>query len=213
MIGRPRVKMCGMMRAEDIQYAGVLGVDAIGLIFYPESPRYLTVHQAQILLKNKPIFMDVVCVLVNPEVTLVHQLLETLPLQCLQFHGDESPSFCEQFEFPYIKAVPADSHERIQAAIQRYSSAQACLLETPALNVRGGSGQIFDWQLIPERAEKPIILAGGLTPDNVQAAIENRMISAVDVCSGIEKMPGIKDHHKMKAFVDRISRHSTSSRS
>lgn len=207
MVGSPRIKMCGMMRAEDIQYAGGLGVDAIGLIFYPKSPRYLTVRQAKILLKSKPIFMDVVCVLVNPEVTLVHQLIETLPIQYLQFHGDESPEFCEQFEFPYIKAVPAQSPEMIQAAIQRYSSAQACLLETPTLNVRGGSGQVFDWEVIPERVEKPIILAGGLTPDNVQTAIKNRMISAVDVCSGVEKIPGMKDHHKMKAFVSRLSNH------
>ncbi|MFJ1267333.1 phosphoribosylanthranilate isomerase [Legionella lytica] len=202
---RVRVKMCGMTRSDDIAHAIGLGVDAIGLIFYPKSSRHVTVEQAKILLKDSPPFVGTVAVLVDPCVELVQQIIEELPIQLLQFHGAESVAFCQQFNKPFIKAIHSDSSTYIQQMAENYVGARAILLDTPSNTVRGGTGLTFDWGVIPQRLDKPYILAGGLDESNVLDAIKSCHPYAVDLCSGIEASPGIKDHTKMTQFMKRIS--------
>lgn len=203
-LSRVRVKMCGMTRSEDIAHAVNLGVDAIGLIFHPTSKRNVTLEQATSLLKNLPPFVDAVAVLVNPEKAFVVEILKRLPIQLIQFHGDESPAFCQQFNKPFIKAIQPDSREHILRAVADFSSAQAVLLDTPSEHARGGTGCTFDWTIIPHDMKKPFILAGGLDEFNVCDAIKSSTPYAVDLCSGIEASPGVKDHKKMSSFMEKI---------
>ena len=201
---RVRIKMCGMTRANDIAHAIALGVDAIGLIFYPKSSRYVNLAAAKSLLQTLPAFVDVVAVFVNPQVNFVTQVIKELPIQCLQFHGDESPEFCGQFGLPYVKAVSATSLQTITQMVTIYPQAAAILLDTPSSTARGGTGVKFDWQIIPKIMARPLILAGGLDSLNVGAAITACAPYAVDVCSGIEVSAGIKDHEKMSQFVTSV---------
>lgn len=201
---RVRVKMCGMTRSEDIAYAIKLGVDAIGLIFYPKSARCVSIEQAQVLLKDLPAFINSVAVLVNPERNFVHRIIENLPIQLLQFHGDESAEFCQQFNKPFIKAIHCDSAEYAHQAAQDFVTAQALLLDSPSETARGGTGSVFDWKIIPKKIDKPFILAGGLNEYNVREAIKLCHPYAVDLCSGIEASPGIKDHGKMSRFMQKL---------
>ncbi|WP_298624075.1 phosphoribosylanthranilate isomerase [uncultured Legionella sp.] len=198
---RIRVKMCGMTRVEDVEHAIDLGVDAIGLIFYPKSSRFLTIEKAEQLLKNIPPFVDVVAVMVNPERNAVQQIIDELPVTLLQFHGDESPDFCHEFGMPFIKAMHATTTEQIQQLTNEFLSAKAILLDTASASSRGGTGITFDWSIIPETLSKPYILAGGLNEVNVLDAIKVCTPYAVDVCSGIEALPGVKDHQKMSRFI------------
>ena len=198
---RVRIKMCGMTRATDIEYATALGVDAIGLIFYQKSPRYVNIECAKGLLQRMPAFVDAVAVVVNPEAAFVWQVVAELPIQYLQFHGDETPAFCEQFGLPYIKAVPATSRETIIQAVNDYQQASALLLDTPSTVSRGGLGVSFDWKRVPSNIGKPLILAGGLSSLNVREAMSACSPYAVDVSSGIESSPGIKEYDKMSQFV------------
>lgn len=198
---RTRVKICGMTRAEDVAHAINLGVDAIGLIFYPKSSRYITLEQAKGLLKNLPPFVDVVAVLVNPEKTLVQKIIDELPIHLLQFHGEESPAFCQQFNKPFIKAIQPHTPEQIKQAMTDYQNASAILLDTPSDTQKGGTGLTFDWQIIPLDLPKPYILAGGLNEFNVLNAIKKTRPYAIDVCSGVEDSPGIKNHLKMNQFI------------
>ncbi|WED44078.1 phosphoribosylanthranilate isomerase [Legionella cardiaca] len=200
---RVRIKMCGMMREQDIAHAVALGVDAIGLIFYPKSPRCVSVEDAKILVQNAPVFLDIVAVLVNPLPSLVEQITHELPIQYLQFHGDEAPEFCTQFNKPFIKAIRANSRDFIDEQCAKHRHASAILLDTPS-PVHGGTGQVFDWTVIPENIKKPLILAGGLSASNIRKAVTGRSVYAVDVCSGVEASPGIKDHNKMSQFVNAL---------
>ncbi|MCE0723462.1 MULTISPECIES: phosphoribosylanthranilate isomerase [Legionella] len=201
---RVRVKMCGMTRNEDIAYAIKLGVDAIGLIFYPKSARCVSIEQAKVLLHDLPAFVDSVAVLVNPERDFVHRIIKELPIQLLQFHGEESAEFCQQFNKPFIKAIHCDSAEYIHKTVRDFMTARALLLDTPSETARGGTGCAFDWTIIPKKAEKPFILAGGLNEYNVHDAIKLCHPYAVDLCSGIEASPGIKDHGKMSRFMQKL---------
>ena len=201
---RTRLKMCGMTRIEDINHAISLGVDAIGLIFYQGSSRYVSIERAKKLLHKIPAFVDVVAVFVQPEESFVRQILIDLPIQWLQFHGDESPMFCEQFARPYIKAISAISDDVISRAAEQYNSATALLLDTPSTTSRGGCGKAFDWTIIPDNLKMPIILAGGLDALNVQSAVLSCAPYGVDVCSGIESSAGIKDLEKMRQFVEAL---------
>ncbi|KTD61649.1 phosphoribosylanthranilate isomerase [Legionella spiritensis] len=198
-----RVKMCGMTRREDIEYAHRLGVDAVGFIFHQSSPRFVTIERVKSLLASVPVFMDTVAVLVNPDAAFVTRILQELPVSWLQFHGEESPAFCEQFRCPYIKAVPALSSGVINEAMDNYRSATAILIDTPC-EARGGSGQPFAWEIIPEQRSKPLMLAGGLDASNVRQAIAACHPEVVDVCSGVELSPGIKSHEKMNLFVQAL---------
>ncbi|CAM2796138.1 phosphoribosylanthranilate isomerase [Legionella worsleiensis] len=193
--------MCGMTRNEDVSRAVSLGVDAIGLVFYSPSPRNVSIQQAELVLKNLPPFIDVVAVLVNPEKSYVRSILEVLPVNLLQFHGDESPEFCQEFDFPFIKATHATSTRQIVDLAEQFDSANALLLDTASPLYRGGTGLTFDWSIIPDTLTKPYILAGGLNESNIGQAIRQHKPYAVDVCSGIESSPGVKDHHKMSLFI------------
>lgn len=195
---RVRIKMCGMTRQEDIHLASQLGVDAIGLVFYEGSKRFVSPDKAKALLAQTPLFVDTVAVLVNPTPDFVHHLINTLPLQWLQFHGVESPSFCRQFHLPYIKAIPANGLQDYQKAMADYADAAGILVDSQG---PGGSGKTFDWKWIPKARSKPLLLAGGLNLENISAAIKICSPCAVDLCSGIEATSGIKDHEKMRAFV------------
>lgn len=198
---RTRIKICGMTKKEDIACAIDLGVDAIGLIFYAKSSRYVTVEQAQELLKNIPPFVTVTAVLVDPDKTLVEQIIQELPVDLLQFHGDESSEFCHQFNKSFIKAIPAESESYIQHMTHQFMRAEAILLDTPSLQAKGGTGLTFDWQIIPRQGMKPYILAGGLNVSNILDAVNTSHPYAVDVCSGVEASPGVKDHQKMNQFI------------
>lgn len=193
--------MCGMTRAEDVAYAIDLGVDAIGLIFYSRSSRNVTIEHAKVLLKNLPPFLDTVAVLVNPDRTFVKQIIDELPIRLLQFHGDEPAEFCQQFDKPYIKAIHPQTAEQIRQKMDEYSQGLAILLDTPSDTFRGGSGVTFDWQIIPRDLPMPYILAGGLNEFNIMNAIKVSNPYAIDICSGIESVPGVKDHKKMSQFI------------
>lgn len=198
---RPRVKLCGMTRTEDIACAIDLGADAIGLIFYEKSLRYVTVGQARQLLKNIPPFITVTAVVVNPARTLVEHIIAELPVDLIQFHGDEPPEFCQQFNRPFVKAIAAESTSYIQQMSADFAQARAILLDTPSALSKGGTGMTFDWQMIPQQINKPFILAGGLNAANIRQAVKTCATHAVDVCSGVEASPGIKDHQKMNEFM------------
>jgi phosphoribosylanthranilate isomerase len=196
--------MCGMMQKEDIAQAAFLGADAIGLIFAPQSPRALTIEKAKTLLNQFPLFLDAVAVLVDPCAAFVEQIIQELPVNLLQFHGEETPEFCNQFKIPYIKAIPVTSKEAILNAQANYEQAKALLLDTYSPKAKGGTGKPFDWNLIPDNLEKPFLLAGGLTSENVSEAVKRLNPYGVDVCSGIEQSPGIKNHQQMRQFVEAL---------
>ena len=196
-----RVKMCGMTRLEDINHAVFLGVHALGFIFYPQSPRNLSIAQAKALMNKIPPFITRVAVVVDPEALFLQEILDELPVDLIQFHGSESLSFCRQFNTPFIKSIPAESELKIQQAMAEFDLAQALLLDTPCVQLKGGTGKQFNWQIIPKITTKPYILAGGLNQHNITNALQQCKPYAVDVCSGIESEPGIKDHHKMTGFI------------
>lgn len=201
---RTRIKFCGMTRKEDILAAVEMGVDAVGMILYQGSKRAIDLQKAAELTQCIPPFVSLVAVLVNPERSLVQQILRDLPLHCLQFHGEETPEFCESFQFPYIKAIPAVDKNQIMEQSRRYLHAKAILLDTPVNNEHGGTGISFDWDRIPEKLEKPLILAGGLNAQNIGEAVQKIHPYAVDLCSGIEERAGIKDRKKMLAFIQSL---------
>lgn len=181
-----------------------IGVDALGLIFYAKSKRCVSLAQAQRLVNTLPPFITLVAVLVNPEVDFVHELIRNLPLQLLQFHGDETPEFCQQFALPYVKAIHPRDGQHIRQQMQAFHQAQALLLDTPSSDSRGGGGIAFDWRIIPANLPKPYILSGGLNELNINDALNRCQPYAVDLCSGIEAEPGIKNHGTMSRFMQAI---------
>lgn len=195
--------MCGMTRSEDIAHAVTLGVDAIGFIFYPKSARGISIEKAKALIKDIPAFVDVVAVLVDPDRDVVQKIIDEIPIQLLQFHGAEEPSFCQQFKKPFIKAIQGASKAGIEQLAQDFNTACALLLDSVSHTAKGGTGQTFDWKIIP-KITKPFILAGGLNEFNVLEAIKSCHPYAVDLCSGIEVSPGIKDHNKMSHFIQKL---------
>jgi phosphoribosylanthranilate isomerase len=196
--------MCGMTRVDDVICAIDLGVDAIGLIFYEKSPRAVNLMKAESLLKNIPPFITVTAVVVNPDPALVKDILYYLPVQLLQFHGDEPSAFCQAFKKNYIKALQVKNPEQIRQACVQFETAKALLLDTPSEITYGGTGRVFDWGVIPAALPMPIILSGGLNSENIESAIQKCRPYAVDVSSGIEATPGIKDHQKMKQFMQAV---------
>ena len=204
-IPRTRVKICGITRPQDAVLAAKLGADAIGLVFYEKSPRTVKIDQAQAILQELPAFVTVVGLFVNADPTLVHGILAQVPLDILQFHGDESPDDCIRFGKPYIKALRMRKNVDVQAFAQRYAHAKAILLDSHVRGFKGGTGVVFDWQQVPKQISKPIIVAGGLTPENVNQAITTLHPYAVDVSGGVESAKGIKDADKMAAFMRGVS--------
>ena len=196
-----RSKICGITRIEDALAAVEAGADAIGLVFYGKSPRAVGVEQAAAIVQALPPFVTSVGLFVDMPRDELQQLLQRLPLDLLQFHGDESPADCEGHGRPYIKALRIRPGEDVAAAMAPYSGAQGILLDTFVEGVPGGTGASFDWSLVPENAAKPIILAGGLDAGNVATAIRQVRPYAVDVSGGVEASKGIKDAGKIRAFV------------
>jgi phosphoribosylanthranilate isomerase len=199
-----RSKICGITRIEDALAAVEAGADAIGLVFYAKSPRAVSVQQARAIIAALPPFMTTVGLFVNASRCEVNETLDAVPLDLLQFHGDETPEQCEGYHRPYIKALRVQSGEQIAEACRHYRNARGLLLDAYVEGVPGGTGETFDWAMIPERLEKPIILAGGLTSTNVAQAIAQVRPYAVDVSGGVEKGKGIKDREKILAFVSAV---------
>ncbi|ERH48641.1 N-(5'-phosphoribosyl)anthranilate isomerase [Ectopseudomonas chengduensis] len=196
-----RSKICGITRIEDALAAVEAGADAIGLVFYGKSPRAVSIEQAAAILQALPPFVTSVGLFVDMPRDELQQLLQLLPLDLLQFHGDESPADCEGYGRPYIKALRVRPGEDVAAAMAPYAGARGILLDTFVEGVPGGTGASFDWSLVPENAAKPIILAGGLDAGNVATAIRQVRPYAVDVSGGVEASKGIKDAGKIRAFV------------
>lgn len=204
---RTRIKFCGFTRSSDIAEAVALGVDAIGLILVPQSPRAVTLEQAAALKTAIPPFVSSVVLLRNPDAGLVREVIGTINPTLLQFHGEESAAFCESFGHPYLKAIAMQHQTRALAEIAaEYASAEALLLDGHAPGGLGGGGVAFDWARATEAVGLPIMLAGGIRPDNVAAAIAAARPYAVDVSSGIEQAPGQKDSGKMRDFAREVRR-------
>jgi len=200
-----RVKFCGITRPQDALLAAYLGADAIGLVFYNNSPRAVTIEQAQAILHEVPAFLTTVGLFVDAPANWVQEVLAQIPLDVLQFHGEETPEYCTQFNKPFIKAVRMAPSVNLELIAQRYHQARALLIDTYVEGKPGGTGISFAWQALPTGLTMPIILAGGLTPDNVTQAITTVQPYAVDVSSGIEADKGIKDAAKMTAFMRGVS--------
>lgn len=202
---RTRVKICGITSKEDALMAVAAGADAIGLVFYEPSPRAVTLKAAKEIVDVLPPFVSVVALVVNAQAEFINKLLADISADILQFHGDESGHFCEQFNKPFIKAIRMRPDLVLNECFQEYSQAQAVLLDAYQKGVPGGTGEVFDWQRIPAKCPKPIILAGGLTPKNVSLAIEQVSPFAVDVSGGVELEPGVKDGSKVNAFTAAVN--------
>lgn len=198
---RTRVKICGITRPEDGIEAARLGADAIGLVFYAPSPRAVIVGQAQAVCAALPPFVSVVGLFVDAPAAEVLAVLQAVPLDVLQFHGDEAPAYCAAFGRPYLKALRMRDGLDVVAEARRYADAQGLLLDTFVPGEAGGTGQAFDWRRVPQRLDLPLILAGGLTPDNVAEAITVARPYGVDVSGGVEQAKGIKSAAKMAAFM------------
>jgi phosphoribosylanthranilate isomerase len=201
---RTRVKICGITRQQDADFAAESGADAIGLVFYPPSPRAISFAQANTITANLAPFVSKVALFVDPEADLVSRCLDELSVDILQFHGDESPDFCQQFEVPYLKAVRMRDDINLQQVAEDYSTASALLLDTYQPGLPGGTGKTFDWSMI-QRVNKPIILAGGLHASNVLQAIHQVQPYAVDVSGGVESDKGIKSHEKISTFMREVA--------
>lgn len=198
---RTRIKICGVTRPEDARIAAELGADAIGLVFYAPSPRNVGVEQARAIIAAVPPFVTAVGLFVDPSMDQVESVLRRCPLGLLQFHGDEAPDFCAGFGLPYIKAARVSADADLVQYLSPYHGAQGWLLDAYHDRLYGGTGESFDWKLIPRQLARPVILSGGLTPDNVAAAVRQVRPWAVDVSSGVEASKGIKDAAKIAAFI------------
>lgn len=201
---RTRVKICGITRTEDALAAARLGVDAIGLVFYAPSPRAVSVAQAAEVVRELPPFVTRVGLFVNAEREAIAAAIEAAQLDLLQFHGDESPADCRGHGRPWIKALRMAPEMDVAAEMDRYREAQGILLDAWRPGVPGGTGETFDWRRIPAQRPRPLILAGGLAPENVADAIRTVRPWAVDVSGGVERAKGIKDADRMAAFIREV---------
>lgn len=196
-----RIKICGITRIEDGLAAAGFGADAIGLVFYAGSPRAVMPAQARRIIDALPPFVVSVGLFVNADIQAVRDTLAVAPVQLLQFHGDETPDFCDSFGLPYLRAVRVKPGVDLLQYAQEFHTAKGLLLDAYVEGARGGTGAAFDWSLIPREMSMPLILSGGLDPGNVEHAVRTVRPWAVDVSSGVESAKGIKDAAKMKSFV------------
>lgn len=201
----PRVKICGLTRAVDVDAAVRFGADAVGFVFVPSSPRYLDLAQAASLCLGVPAFVTRVGLFLDEDAASVESVLETVPLSVLQFHGNESAGFCRRFGRPYIKAISMSSMHAIAEAEQAYPDAAAILVDSHAPGGMGGTGKMLDWSGL-KAGKLPLILAGGLNSQNVAQAVRMVRPWAVDVSSGVEASPGIKDSAAIKRFIEEAKR-------
>lgn len=196
-----RSKICGITRVEDALIAAEAGADAVGLVFYSKSPRAVTFRQAREIVSALPPFITTVGLFVNASRCEINEILDAVPLDVLQFHGDETPADCEGYHRPWYKALRVKPGDDIRLQAERYPGASAVLLDTFVAGVPGGTGEVFDWSLVPKDLAKPLILAGGLTCQNVRQAISEVSPFAVDVSGGVELSKGIKDADRVREFV------------
>lgn len=202
----PKIKICGIQNQADAVFCEQIGVDAIGLVFYAPSPRSVSIDQAKHIVNNLPPFLTVVALFVDPEVSWVKQVLSEIRIDCLQFHGEENNDFCQQFGRKWFKAIKVRPEIDLTETVAEYPDASAILVDTFDAKLAGGTGTKFDWNLLPELIEKPLILAGGLTPDNVQGAIKQVQPWAVDVSGGVESAKGQKNQELIRHFVSQTKR-------
>ena len=200
---RTRIKICGITRAEDLRAVADAGADAFGLVFYPPSPRFLTLERARELLRAAPAFLTSVALFVNAGAEEVRQVVALVQPQVLQFHGEETPEFCRGFGVPYIKACRVKPGVDLLEYWRPFSDASGWLADA-WVEEYGGVGAGFDWSLVPAQREKPLVLSGGLDPGNVAEAIRRVKPWGVDVSSGVESAKGIKDAAKIAAFVAEV---------
>ena len=196
-----RVKFCGFTHQDDVAQAVALGADALGFVFYGLSSRYVSPEHAQTLTRSVPAFVTRVGLFVNEEAETVQRIFEIARLNLIQYHGEESPEFCDAIGLPYIKAFRVRKGMDLRTEMDRYPNASGFLLDAYVKGQPGGTGERFDWELIPQ-SHAPIILAGGLTPDNAKDAIDQVAPWALDVSGGIETKPGRKDPDKMARFMN-----------
>ena len=201
---KTRAKVCGITSVNDAKMTQSAGADALGLVFYEPSPRNVSIDLAKEIAYSVGPFISLVGLFVNASSDYVNQVLDSVPLHLLQFHGDESVRECEQYHRPYIKAIRMKDDVDIHQSISEYVSASGFLLDTYRKGIPGGTGEIFDWDKVPQNAEKPIIVAGGLTPDNVSEAITQTLPYGVDVSGGVELSPGVKDAKKVQEFIANV---------
>ena len=202
---RTRVKICGITRVEDALSALHAGADAIGLVFYAQSPRCVSIAQAQAIVAAMPPFVSIVGLFVNATTAEIQSILTQVHLDIVQFHGDETPEQCAKINFPYYKAIRVKPDTNLLQYAIDFKGANALLLDTFSEQAYGGTGHVFDWNLIPKNLTKPVILAGGLVPENVANAIKQVQPYAVDVSGGVELSKGIKDAAKIAAFMRAVS--------
>jgi phosphoribosylanthranilate isomerase len=200
---RTRIKICGITRSEDLRTAVAAGADAIGLVFYPPSPRCLSLDHARKLASETPPFVGTVALFVNPAAADVHAVLERVRPSMLQFHGEETPEFCAQFGAPYLKACRIGPGVDLLEYLRPFAGAAGWLLDSHVAEY-GGVGESFDWSLVPAERSHPIVLSGGLRSENVREAVRRVRPWAVDVSSGVESAKGIKDAAKIAAFVAEV---------
>ena len=201
---RTRVKICGITSVKDAIFAVNAGADAIGLVFYAPSPRFVTIEQAQQIVAAMPLFVSVVALFVNALPIEIETVLAQVRIDIVQFHGDETRSDCEQIKLPYYKAIRVKADTNLLQYEAEFSSAKALLLDTYSDAAFGGTGQVFDWGLIPQTLTKPLILAGGLIAENVASGIKQVRPYAVDVSGGVEQSKGVKDVAKIAAFMHAV---------
>lgn len=199
-----RIKICGFTRAEDARAAAELGADAVGLVFYPGSKRHIGIGTAREIAAALPPFVSMVALFVNQDAGYIREVLSQVPVDVLQFHGDETPEFCRQFQRPYLKAVRVRSADDIVQAAERYADARALLLDAHIEGEYGGTGHVFDWSVLPDSLAVSWILSGGLRAGNVAAALRETGARTVDVSSGVERAPGVKCPHKMREFIRQV---------
>jgi phosphoribosylanthranilate isomerase len=202
---RTRVKICGFTTVDEAVYAANLGVDAIGLVFYSPSPRNVTLKQAAKIVTALPAFTTVVALFVDETEANINHVLNNIAIDCLQFHGQETPQSCRLYNKPYIKAISMQKTTNVTQLAIDYQEASALLLDAYHPQAKGGTGKHFDWDLIPKQSNLPLILAGGLHPDNAKQAIIKVNPYALDVSSGVEIKKGIKERAKMTAFIKEVN--------
>ena len=201
---RVRIKICGLTRPEDARCASGLGVDAIGLNFYPPSPRHVSLPVARAVRARIPAFVTSVAVFVNPDPDEVRRVIAEVGVDMLQFHGTEPASLCESFGLPYLKAVGMRDGVDLAKAAREHPAAAGLLLDVHDTERWGGTGRTFDWSAVKGGIDRPIVLAGGLAPENVEEAIRRVRPFAVDVCGGVEAAGGVKDRARLEAFVEGV---------
>ena len=199
----PKIKICGLTRPEDAQAAAELGADAVGLVFYAKSKRCVDAAQAAEIAATLPPQVAKVALFVNETADSIHRILAAVPIDIVQFHGDEVPEFCRQFGKPYWKAVRVHSAQDIAEAVGYYADAAALLLDAHIEGQYGGTGKVFDWRLLPATMPLSWVLSGGLNPGNVAAAVRQTRAAWLDVSSGVEQAPGIKSRDLMADFIQK----------